>query len=150
MIEWKEEMVIAADIEKVWRLFADENIKQIMPKVESHRLIEKQATEAGAKHEQTYREGKRLETYIVETVAYEDTPMNKHKQVSFLLGKAFQVTYSFTLEKMGNGQTKFVYAGSNQGANFVGRAMLKMATEKSNMNVVRDFMERVETEALKS
>ncbi|MGG7619149.1 hypothetical protein [Bacillus coreaensis] len=58
MIQWKEEKVIPTNIEKVWNLFSDKNIKRIMPKVEEHILIEKSETEAGAKHRQTYREGK--------------------------------------------------------------------------------------------
>lgn len=149
MIQWKEEMIIEKNIENVWRLFLDENIKRIMPKVEEHILIEKKEDEAGAKHKQTYREGKRLETYIVETLAYEDVPDKKHKEQSFILGKAFEITLSFTLLKLDETTTKFIYEGQNKGVNFVGRAMLKLGSEKSNNKVVHEFMERVKTEALK-
>ena len=67
MIQWKEEIMIERNIEKVWILFSDQHIKKIMPKVEEHTLIEKREDEAGAKHRQTYREGKRLETYNEKT-----------------------------------------------------------------------------------
>lgn len=130
MIEWHEERVIPANIEKVWELYLDKNITRTMPKVEEHTLIEKTETEVGAKHRQKYREGKRVETYIVETLAYVDTPEKKHKQISFVLGKAFEITLSFTLDKVDEQHTKLTYEGQNKGVNFVGRAMLKLGSEK--------------------
>ncbi len=149
MIHWKEEKVIDAPIETVWTLFSDQNIKAIMPKVEEHVLIEKEEHEVGAKHRQTYREGKRLETYIVETLAFEDTENKKLKKISFVLGKAFRIQLCFTFEKLNDLQTKFTYEGQNEGVNFVGRAMLKLSRQKDQMNVVQEFLDRVEQEALK-
>jgi hypothetical protein len=148
VIQWKEEKMIEVNIEKVWSLFFDENIKKIMPKVEEHTIIEKTEVEVGSKHQQKYREGKRVETYIVETLAFEDNPDKKHKQISFVLGKAFKISLSFTLLKLDDNHTKFIYEGQNEGVNFVGRAMLKLGSEKSNNFVVKEFMEKVEQEAL--
>lgn len=149
MIQWKEEKVIPANIETVWSLFSDKNIKRIMPKVEEHILIKKSETEAGAKHRQTYREGKRLETYIVDTLIYEDREEEKKKQIQFVLGKAFEVTLTFTLIKVDESHTRLIYEGENKGVNFVGRAMLKLAGKKSNLDVVMEFLERVKAEAMK-
>ena len=149
MIQWKEEKLIEVNIEKVWSLFFDENIKKIMPKVEEHIIIEKTEVEVGAKHQQKYREGKRVETYIVETLAFEDSRDKKHKQISFVLGKAFKISLGFTLLRIDEQQTKFIYEGKNEGVNFVGRAMLKLGSDKSNQIVVNEFMEKVEQEALK-
>lgn len=150
MIHWEKETTIAANIEKVWDLFSDHNIKKIMPKVEEHQLIEKTEKEAGAKHRQKYREGKRVETYIVETLAYEDMEDKKRKKISFVLGKAFKVTLTFTLVKIDEMNTTFIYEGQNKGVNFVGRAMLKLSSHKSNYDVVQEFMNRVEHEAMKT
>jgi len=149
MIEWKEEIIIDTNIEKVWSLFSDKNIKKIMPKVEEHILIEKTEEEVGAKHRQSYREGKRVETYIVETLAYESVKDKKHKQIRFVLGKAFEVTLTFKLVKFDEMHTKFIYAGRNKGVNFVGRAMLKLGSEKSNNKVVQEFLQHVQEEARK-
>jgi hypothetical protein len=149
VIQWKEEKVIPANIETVWSLFSDKNIKRIMPKVEEHILIEKSETEAGAKHKQTYREGKRLETYIVDTLIYEDREVEKKKQIQFVLGKAFVVTLTFTLINIDESHTRLLYEGENKGVNFVGRAMLKLAGKKSNLDVVMEFLERVQAEAMK-
>jgi hypothetical protein len=149
MIQWKEETIIEANIEQVWELFLDKNIKKIMPKVEEHTLIEKMEVEVGAKHQQKYREGKRVETYIVDTLAYVNKPEKKVKQISFVLGKAFEINLTFTLEKLEDRNTKFIYEGQNKGVNFVGRAMLKLGSEKSNNQVVQEFMERVKQEAMK-
>ncbi|MFJ5623032.1 hypothetical protein ACIQD3_09910 [Peribacillus loiseleuriae] len=49
MIRWREETIIETNIEKVWSLFLDEDIKKIMPKVEEHTLIEKKEKEVGGK-----------------------------------------------------------------------------------------------------
>lgn len=149
MIKWKEETIIEANIEQIWELFLDKNIKKIMPKVEEHTLMEKKEWEIGAKHQQKYREGKRVETYIVETLAYENHPEKKLKQISFVLGKAFEINLTFKLEKLDDKNTKFTYEGQNKGVNFVGRAMLKLGSEKSNNQVVQDFMGKVKQEALK-
>jgi hypothetical protein len=148
MIQWKEETIIEANIEQVWELFLDKNIKKIMPKVDEHTLIEKTEGEVGAKHKQKYREGKRVETYIVDTLAYENKPKKKVKQISFVLGKAFEINLTFTLEKLDDRITKFIYEGQNKGVNFVGRAMLKLGSEKSNNQVVQEFMEKVKQEAM--
>jgi len=150
MIEWKEEAIIETNIEKVWNLFSDEHIKKIMPKVEKHTLIEKTEGEVGAKHQQKYREGKRVETYIVETTQYENTDNKKIKQTSFVLGKAFEITTTFTLLKIDESHTKFIYEGQNKGVNFVGRAMLKLSSKTANNDVVKEFMDRVRIEALKT
>jgi hypothetical protein len=149
MIQWKEEIMIETNIEEVWELFLDKNIKRIMPKVEEHVLIEKNEWEVGAKHQQKYREGKRVETYIVETLAYENRDDKKRKQISFVLGKAFEITLTFLLEKIDERHTKFIYEGQNKGVNFVGRAMLKLGSEKSNNQVVQEFLEKVKQEAMK-
>ncbi|RAP74186.1 SRPBCC family protein [Paenibacillus montanisoli] len=149
MLEWSERITIAANIEKVWDLFADANMKRIMPKVEEHTLIEKTEREAGAKHRQKYREGKRVETYIVDTLVYEDTPDAKRKTIHFVLGKAFEITLTFALTRIDDSHTAFVYEGSNKGVNFVGRAMLKLGSQKANLKVVHEFMKLVEQEAMK-
>ena len=120
-----------------------------MPKVEEHTLIEKKEDEVGAKHQQKYREGKRVETYIVETLAYEDSKGKKKKQIRFVLGKAFEITLTFTLLKVDEENTTFVYEGQNKGVNFVGRAMLKLSNQKSNDDVVKEFLQRVQDEAMK-
>lgn len=149
MIHWKEEMIIESNIETVWSLFHDKNIQRIMPKVDEHLLIEKKENEVGAKHRQTYREGKRLETYIVETLEYVDLATEKRKKISFILGKAFKITLIFSLLKVDDNHTKFIYEGQNEGVNFVGRAMMKLGSEKSNLKVVEEFMMKVNQEALK-
>ena len=147
MIQWKEDIIIETNIEKVWSLFLDKNIQKIMPKVEEHILIEKNENEIGAKHQQSYREGKRVETYIVNTLDYEDTETSKKKQISFVLANAFETNLIFKLEKIDENHTKFIYEGSNKGVNFVGRAMLKLGNKKGAMKVVDDFLQRVKQEA---
>lgn len=150
MIQWNEEITIEANIEKVWDLFRDRNIKKIMPKVEEHQLIEGKETEAGARHRQKYREGKRVETYIVDTLAYEDLADRKLKTIGFTLGKAFEIMLTFMLVRLDDKRTRFVYSGQNKGVNFVGRAMLKLGGQKSNLAVVHEFLKKVEQEALKA
>lgn len=149
MVKWKEEMTIDVNIEKVWRLFQDENIKLVMPKIEEHILLEKDNNELGAKHAQSYHEGGQLQTYIVETVGYEDLPDKKLKQTQFEMGQSFDVFYSFTLVKENDNQTRFVYEGFNKGKGLMGKAMLLSGSKKTRQQTVTTFMERVREEALK-
>ncbi|AIY05467.1 hypothetical protein Plano_1502 [Planococcus sp. PAMC 21323] len=150
MVKWKEEMTINANIEKVWRLFQDENIKRLMPKVEEHILLENNNNELGAKHAQSYHEGGQLQTYIVETVGYEDMSDKKLKQTQFEMGQSFDVFYSFTLRKENENQTTFVYEGLNKGKGLLGKVMLLSGSKKTRQQTVMTFMDRVKEEALKS
>ncbi|MGG7619150.1 hypothetical protein [Bacillus coreaensis] len=85
----------------------------------------------------------------MDTLIYENREEEKKKQIQFVLGKAFEVTLTFTLIKVDDSHTRLIYEGENKGVNFVGRAMLKLAGKKSNYNVVIEFLERVQTEAMK-
>ena len=145
---WKEERQINAPIDVIWALFEEEQATRIMPKVVENRWINKKSEMTGSTYNQTYQEGKRKETYVVEIMEFEDTVNRKHKQIQFQLARAFEMTLTFTLEKVSEQQTKFIYSGSNRGINFVGRAMLKLGSGKNGDQVIHDFMERVNLQAM--
>lgn len=149
MVKWKEEKVIPVNIEKIWSLFADKNVKKLMPKVEDHILLENKDDETGAKHAQSYFEGKQLQNYIVETIAYDDTASRKHRHTSFVLSQLFKVDYRYTLEKLSDNKTRFVYEGSQKGLTLTGKAMLLSGSKARRNETVQAFMDRVESEALK-
>lgn len=148
-MKWEKERIIDAPIDIIWALFEEENAQRIMPKVVENRWIDKEPGITGSTYEQTYQEGKRKETYVVEIVDYEDSNVRKYKRIQFQLARAFEMNLAFTLEKISEQQTKFIYAGSNEGINFVGRAMLKLGSGKNGDQVIIDFLDRVEKEALK-
>ncbi|RIW29103.1 SRPBCC family protein [Bacillus salacetis] len=143
------ETIISANIEKVWNLFLEENMPRIMPKVIENKPLQVTDEVTGSKYQQRYQEGKRIETYIVETLGYENTENKKHKQIGFIIAKAFEINLSFTLERIDETHTKFIYQGYNKGRNFVGRTMLKLGGDKNNQKVVEDFMELVREESVK-
>ncbi|MDX1807816.1 MAG: SRPBCC family protein [Paenisporosarcina sp.] len=147
-MKWKVERIIDAPIEVVWTLFDEENAQRIMPKVVENRWLEKKPGTIGSTYEQTYQEGKRKESYIVEIVEFEDTDDRKHKRIQFTLAGAFEMNLLFTLEQVNENQTHFTYTGSNTGVNFVGRLMLKLGNRKAGNKVVIDFLDRVEQEAM--
>ncbi|MBC1605708.1 SRPBCC family protein [Listeria rocourtiae] len=148
-VTWHEEMVIKANIEVIWNLFEPENLQRVMPQVVEHKVIEMKEGVVGSTYQQKYQEGKRVETYIVEDLEHEDTPERKHNTSGFLLAKAFKIETSITLEKIDENSTRFIYYGSNQGVNFLGKVLMKLSGSKNNDKVVEDFMKRVESEALK-
>jgi hypothetical protein len=149
MIHWNEETVIDANIEKVWNLFALENIHRIMPHVIENEVIEQHEGVVGTKYRQKYKQGKRVETYIVEDLAYENTPDKKHNTIGFTLAKAFEIKASFTLIKIDDEHTKFTYSGQNRGVNWLGKLMLKLGGTRNNDKVILNFMELVRQEAMK-
>jgi hypothetical protein len=149
MIKWYEEKVIPVNIETIWTLFELENIQRIMPNVIENKVLERKEGVVGSKYQQKYKEGKRIETYIVEDLEHENTPDKKHNKIGFTLAKAFEIQAAFTLVKLGESETKFIYQGENKGLNFLGKVLLKLGGDKNNNKVVMDFMELVEKEALK-
>lgn len=149
MVKWKEEMMIKQPVEKVWQLFLDENAKILYPKLEDHVLVENENNETGAKHAQSYMEGKQLQTYIVETVLFEDTPNKKVRHTRFEMNGLFEINYKFTLDKKGEDLTLFTYEGTQKGLTVTGKAMLMVGSKKRRNDTVRDFIQRVETKAEK-
>ncbi|WP_349407712.1 SRPBCC family protein [Pseudalkalibacillus sp. SCS-8] len=149
MLSWHEERVIPVNIEVIWELFEIDNLSRIMPNVVETKVLEKKEGVVGTTYQQKYKEGKRIETYIVEDLEYENTPDKKHNKIGFTLAKAFEVEASFTLIKEGEDETRFIYKGQNRGLNFLGKTLLKLGGKKNNQKVVDDFMDRVEEEALK-
>lgn len=149
MVKWKEEMMIRQPIEKVWRLFLDENAQLLYPKLEDHELLENRNDETGAKHAQSYMEGKQLQSYVVETIAFEDAATRKFRHTRFQLNGLFEVNYKFTLDKKGENETLFTYEGSQKGLTVTGKMMLLAGSKKRRQETVRDFMQRVETKAEK-
>lgn len=147
MVKWKEEMLIEAPIEQVWSLFQDEQIQRIMPKIESHELLEGKNDATGAKHAQVYTEGKQQQRYIVETLSYVDEPGRKYRETAFVMGQMFKVRYAFTLEKETAQRTRFVYEGQNKGMNVTGKMMLLAGSKKAARNTVLNFMNRVKDQA---
>lgn len=149
MLTWNKEIIIPAPIETVWNLFQLENIQRIMPNIVEHKPLEIKEGVVGSTYEQTYREGKRTETYIVTDIEHENTDQKKHNKIEFTLAKAFKIQAAYTLIKVDEQSTKFIYTGQNEGLNLMGKAFIKLGPKKSNNKVVDDFVELVRTEALK-
>lgn len=147
-MKWEKERVLEAPINIVWALFEEEQALRIMPKVVENKWIDKNPEMLGSTYEQTYREGKQQESYVVKIVEFEDTVNRKHKRIMFQLANAFEMNLAFTLEKVSEQQTKFIYSGSNIGINFVGRVMLKLGSGKKGEQVIYNFLDRVEQEAI--
>jgi len=147
MVKWKEQLIIDAPIERVWDLFQDESIQLIMPKVETHELVEGTANATGAKHAQVYTEGKQQQRYIIETLSYVDEPNRKSRETTFAMGQMFRVHYRFLLERLDGKSTRFTYEGENKGTNLTGKAMLLAGSKKAAYQTVMDFMNRVKKQA---
>lgn len=147
LVKWKEQLTIDAPIERVWDLFQDESIQHIMPKVETHELVEGTANATGAKHAQVYTEGKQQQRYIVETVSYVDEPDRKYRETAFAMGQMFLVHYHFLLEKVDAETTRFTYTGENKGMSLTAKAMLLAGSKKAARQTVMDFMNRVKDQA---
>jgi len=147
MIKWNEEKTIPVNINKLWRLFSPENIHRIMPNVIEHKVIEKKEGIVGSKYQQKFKEGNREETYIVEDLEYENTEMKKHNKIGFTVAKAVEVEAAFTLIKLDENHTKFIYQGHTKGINTKGKMFLKLKGEKKGQKLIQDFMNLVGKEA---
>lgn len=143
MIQWNEQRLINAPIEKVWSLFSDEQLQTIMPQLEKHQLLEGPPNQVGSKYAQQNRLGNRLVSYVMEITAYEDLPEHKRKDISFVAAGLFRISLSFSLSRKNDRQTLFVYSGSNTGVNLAGRTLLKLDPSNRSQQEVQELMERV-------
>ncbi len=143
MIEWDEQCIINAPIDRVWALFSDQQLQTIMPQLEKHELVEGSANKVGSKYAQENRIKGRLVSYIMEITAFSDLPEQKQKDLYFVPAGLFYIRLSFELKKIDDHQTLFIYRGSNRGANMFGRTLLKLDPQNSSKQEVIELMERV-------
>lgn len=148
-MSWERQINIHANIETVWNLFTESQMKRIMPQVVAHKLLSTDPDTKTSIYEETYAEGKREETYLLTEVILLDAPTEKHKSFDFTIAKMIHSTGEFYLKKITDSETLFIYRGQNQGLNFLGKTMLKMGSQKKNDAVVEDFVTRVKQEAEK-
>lgn len=150
LVKWKEELVVKQSIDKVWQFFLDKNAHLLYSKLEDHVLVENENDELGAKHAQSYKEGNQLQTYVVETMAFDDTPKQKIRRVRFTLNGMFEIEYKFTLDKKEENITLFTYEGYQKGITLTAKAMLIAGSKKRRKETVRNFMKRVGSKAEKT
>lgn len=147
-MKWDKEIEIDAPIDVVWNLFDESHPQRIMPKVESNEWIVKNDPLQGSSYKQTYREGKRTESYLVTITEYKDEAEHKLKSIQFILANLFETTLTFEMTKIDESSTHFRYLGSNVGINFVAKTMLKLGKKQDNGGpVVDEFVKRVKREA---
>ncbi|QIK69583.1 SRPBCC family protein [Erysipelothrix sp. HDW6C] len=146
-MEWKKKTTIEAPIEKVWRLFNEENYMRIMPQVVAYKKISSDPKTRTTIYEETYREGKREETYELTEVIEIDTETEKLRRFSFTVANAIVSKGSFHLKRIDENRTEFIYSGSNVGKNLFFKFVLRLSSKKANEKVVVDFMNRVKAEA---
>lgn len=149
-MKWEKEIEIEAPIETVWNLFDEAHPQRVMPKVDTNEWIVKNEPLTGSSYKQTYREGKRTESYLVTISEHIDEPDHKKKTIQFILANLFETKLTFAMEKVTESQTRFRYIGSNEGINFTGKMMLKLGKKQENGGpVVEEFIQRVKREAEK-
>ncbi|MGX2961178.1 SRPBCC family protein [Peribacillus sp. JNUCC 23] len=145
MKKWTKDIEINAPIEQVWK-FLDgslENMQEIMPQVVENKPIKITEEVVGSVYRQSYREGKRIEEYDVETLEYLNAPNKKKLKVGFTLANMFEITAFYELNRMNDNQTSFKYTVTNRPLKWFVKIFLLFATEK----VVVEFLERVKNVA---
>ncbi|MFC4735181.1 SRPBCC family protein [Bacillus daqingensis] len=141
MTQWSSTVHILAPIEQVWTLFDGTlaHTQKIMPQVEANEPVTITDEKVGSVYRQTYQEGRRTETYEVETIAYCDLPGQKQLRVSFTLANMFDITAEYILIRHTASSTIFRYTVTNRPTNPILRWMLLFASDKT----VKAFTQRV-------
>ncbi|MEC1305502.1 SRPBCC family protein [Lysinibacillus capsici] len=145
MKTWTKTININAPIENVWKLldgsFAD--MQKIMPQVIENKPVKVTEEGVGSIYRQKYKEGKRIETYDVETLEYSNTPDKKILKVGFVLANLFEITAYYELNKINETETSFTYPVTNNALKWFVKLFLLFASDK----VVVQFLDRVKTVA---
>ncbi|WP_028392467.1 SRPBCC family protein [Bacillus cihuensis] len=145
MKKWTKDIEINAPIEQVWK-FLDgslENMQEIMPQVVEHKPIKITEEVVGSIYRQSYREGKRVEEYDVETLEYSNEANKKKLKVGFTLANMFEITAFYELNKINDHKTLLKYTVTNRPLKWFVKLFLLFATEK----VVVEFLGRVKNVA---
>lgn len=93
----------------------------------------------GTVYLQKYREGKRIMTYNVETLAYANTPNEKMMKVGFTLGNMLELTAQYELVKLGEITTPLHYTMTNHPLKWFLKLLIRFSSDK----VVIEFVEHV-------
>ncbi|WP_114572264.1 SRPBCC family protein [Exiguobacterium flavidum] len=150
MISWHAERELPVPIETAWHVFDFDNLPRVIPNVVKNEMVDRKPGVVGSTYRQTYRDGNRTETYIVTELAYVDRPDYKHDEIGFTIAGMFDIRASFTLRKLDEDRCVFIYSGTNRGTNLVAKGLLKLGGEERNDKIVREFLDRVEQEALRT
>ena len=111
-----KELVIHAPIDHIWALFDGslEKMQSIMPQVVENTPLKITEEVVGSVYRQQYKEGKRVQEYEVETLAYLDKPNQKEMKVGFVLANMFDITAHYELVKIDEECTNFRYTATNK------------------------------------
>ncbi|MED4554702.1 SRPBCC family protein [Lysinibacillus capsici] len=145
MKTWTKTININAPIENVWKLLDGSlaDMQKIMPQVIENKHVKVTEEGVGSIYRQKYKEGKRIETYDVETLEYSNTPDKKIMKVGFVLANLFEITAYYELNKINETETSFTYSVTNNALKWFVKLFLLFASDK----VVVQFLERVKTVA---
>jgi len=145
MKTWTKSININAPIENVWKLLDGSlaDMQKIMPQVIENKPVKVTEEGVGSIYRQKYKEGKRIETYDVETLEYSNTPDKKILKVGFVLANLFEITAYYELNKINETETSFTYSVTNNALKWFVKLFLLFASDK----VVVQFLERVKTVA---
>ncbi|UKJ47327.1 SRPBCC family protein [Lysinibacillus sp. 1 U-2021] len=145
MKTWTKTININAPIENVWTLLDGSlaDMQKIMPQVIENKPVKVTEEGVGSIYRQKYKEGKRIETYDVETLEYSNTPDKKILKVGFVLANLFEITAYYELNKINETETSFTYSVTNNALKWFVKLFLLFASDK----VVVQFLERVKTVA---
>ena len=145
MKTWTKTININAPIENVWKLLDGSlaDMQKIMPQVIENKPVKVTEEGLGSIYRQKYKEGKRIETYDVETLEYSNTPDKKILKVGFVLANLFEITAYYELNKINETETSFTYSVTNNALKWFVKLFLLFASDK----VVVQFLERVKTVA---
>ncbi|MGR7909846.1 SRPBCC family protein [Lysinibacillus capsici] len=145
MKTWTKTININAPIENVWKLLDGSlaDMQKIMPQVIENKPVKVTEGGVGSIYRQKYKEGKRIETYDVETLEYSNTPDKKILKVGFVLANLFEITAYYELNKINETETSFTYSVTNNALKWFVKLFLLFASDK----VVVQFLERVKTVA---
>lgn len=141
MKKWTRDIEINAPIEQVWGYFGGtlEEMQKVMPQVVEHKPVKITEEVVGSVYRQTYREGKRVEEYDVETLEYLNKPEYKKLKIGFTLANMFEITAYYEFQKINENKTYLKYTTTNRPLKWFVKAFLFFASDK----VVVEFLERV-------
>lgn len=141
MKKWSEEIEINAPIEQVWQLIDGpiEEMQKIMPNLIENEPITITDEMIGSVHRQSFKVGKRFQTFDIKTLQYKNNPEEKHITLSFIHGGLFEIITSYDVKEINEAKTHFRYTTATKPLKWYLRFFMLLGSGK----VAKQFVKHV-------
>ncbi len=142
MKTWTSTIEVNAGIGDVWHILdgSEEHLRKLDPNIIKNEVIEETPERVGSRYLQEYKEGKRVMSYEVKVLDYNETDQTKLFKIGFNLDGMFEVTARYDITALDENHTRVKYTVTNDPLKLIPKIMMFFMR---NDNVMDTHMNRI-------